>query len=111
LFPEAQHAAAISFFLSDRIETRCLRIQNNRHQRLNRQRRSTTLQASPAFLDYSVSLNSLFGFPHLIRKARRLRLQRGNQPNEMQFNGVGGLPTQITVSAHFALIRSNGEDK
>jgi hypothetical protein len=69
------------------------------------------LQASPAFLDYSVSLNSLFGFPHLIRKARRLSSRHGTQPNEMQFNGVGGLPSQITVSAHFALTRSNGEDK
>jgi hypothetical protein len=69
------------------------------------------LQASPAFLDYSVSLNSLFGFPCLIRKARGLTSKRGNQPNEMQFNGVGGVPTQITVSAHFALTRSNGEDK
>jgi hypothetical protein len=59
-------------------------------------------QASSAFPYYSVSLNNLFGFLRLIRRAGMRKLERSSQPNEMQFDVIGGLRTQVAVSA-FAL--------
>jgi hypothetical protein len=49
----------------------------------------------PHFLNYSISLNSLFGFLRLMHGARRARSRAATGPNEMQFNGVGRLRSKI----------------
>jgi hypothetical protein len=56
---------------------------------------SAGASSGPHFLNYSISLNSLFGFLRLMRGARRARSTAATGPNEMRFNGVGRLRSKI----------------